>query len=189
MTISDRMTLDSTHTRLSHVLRSATLVSRSAAQPSQSTDSSGSLCVEIDSGNIVISKRTLIAALTICVLLALISMAAVAALLYREWARRREAQAAQRWGRKSHFDKRISEMRKEVDDGYSRQYKGCLAHEPENPEMGSDSPVELMLPERCWEVPAIPARAAAEDTDKDKRKSKAMSLFFDSGVGMWLPKK
>lgn len=55
--------------------------------------------------------------------------------------------------------------------------------------MGSDSPVELMLPERCWEVPAIPARAAAKGKDKDKRKSKAMSLFFDSGVGMWLPKK
>ena len=78
-------------------------------------------------------------------------------------------------------------MRKGVDDEYSRQYKGCLNHEPENPEMGSDSPVELMLPERCWEVPAIPARTA--DKDKNKRKSKTMSLFFDSGVGMWLPKR
>lgn len=76
-------------------------------------------------------------------------------------------------------------MRKEIDDQYSRQYSGCLTQEPENPEMGSDSPVELMLPERCWEVPAIPAKTA----DKSKRKSKAMSLFFDSGVGMWMPKR
>ena len=87
----------------------------------------------------------------------------------------------------SAIDQRISEMRKEIDAEYSRQYKGCLNHEPENPEMGSDSPVELMLPERCWEVPAVPARTA--DKDKNKRKSKAMSLFFDSGVGMWLPKR
>ena len=171
---------------INHVLRSPTLASRSP-QTSQSADSTGSLCVELHSGNIVISKRTLIAAITICVLLTLLSMLAVAALLYREWARRREEQAAQKWGRKSRFNQRISEMRKGVDDEYSRQYKGCLNHEPENPEMGSDSPVELMLPERCWEVPAIPARTA--DKDKNKRKSKTMSLFFDSGVGMWLPKR
>lgn len=78
-------------------------------------------------------------------------------------------------------------MRKEVDDEYSRQYKGCLTHEPENPEMGSNSPVELMLPERCWEVSAVPARTA--DKDKNKRKSKVLSLFFDGTTGMWMPKR
>ena len=76
-------------------------------------------------------------------------------------------------------------MQKDLDQEYSRQYSGCLSQEPENPEMGSDSPVELMLPERCWEVPATPARAV-ENTQK---KSKATSLFFDQGVGMWLPKR
>lgn len=78
-------------------------------------------------------------------------------------------------------------MRKELDNEYSRQYSGCLSHPEENPEMGSDSPVELMLPERCWEAPAIPATAV--DKDKSRRKSKAMSLFFDSRVGLWVPKR
>ena len=57
--------------------------------------------------------------------------------------------------------------------------------------MGSDSPVELMLPERCWEVPAVPARGVerAAAKEKNKRESKTMSLFFDHGVGMWLPKR
>ena len=161
--------------------------SQSQSQPSATaTDGTSSLCLDLhQSGNIVISRTTLIVAITICVFLTCISMLAVAALLYREWSRRREANAAKQWGRKSHVKQRISLMQKELDSQYSRQYSGCLHQEPENPEMGSDSPVELMLPERVWEAPTIPARNAG----KNKRKSKALSLFFDQKVGMWLPKR
>lgn len=70
---------------------------------------------------------------------------------------------------------------------FSRQYNGCLYNEPENPFMGSDSPVELMLPERVWEVHAVPAMPA-KVVEKDRRKSK-MSLFFDDTVGMWLSRR
>ena len=78
-------------------------------------------------------------------------------------------------------------MRKEVDDTYSRQYSGCLAHEPENPEMGSDSPVEMMFAEPR-EVPAIPARSIERDGNRHKRKSGVESLFFDQRAGLWFPK-
>ena len=111
-------------------------------------------------------------------------MLAVAALLYREWSRRREAKAAKQWGRNSRIEKRISSMRKELDDQYSRQYSGCLHLEPENPEMGGESPQELMLPERVWEVPAVPVKSA----NRSGRESRALSLFFDQALGMWLPK-
>ncbi|KAK3718008.1 hypothetical protein LTR37_005434 [Vermiconidia calcicola] len=149
------------------------------------SEASSHLCLEFEGDNIVISRRTLIAAIAICGLFTCLSMLVVAALLYREWTRRRQVNAAKAWGRKSRFEHRISIMRKEIDGEYSRQYSGYLQHEPENPEMGSDSPVELMLPERVWEAPTAPART----TDKTKRKSKAMSLFFDQGIGMWLPKR
>lgn len=83
-------------------------------------------------------------------------------------------------------------MRKEVDDSFSRQYSGCLVNEPENPEIGSDSPVELMLPEaRVWEAPAVPAAAAVAKVQGSVggRKSKVGSLFFDHGIGLWMPKR
>ena len=111
-------------------------------------------------------------------------MLAVAALLYREYARRREAQAAREWDRKTDVKQRISLMRNEVDNHYSRQYSGCLYQEQENPEMSSEGPVELMLDDRISEAPAIPARTA----NKNKRKSR-VSLVFDQAVGMWLPKR
>ena len=79
-------------------------------------------------------------------------------------------------------------LRKEVDDAFSRQYSGCLVNEPENPEMGSDSPIELMMAERIWEAPAVPATAKVQGRSGG-RKSKAGSLFFDSGFGVWMPKR
>ena len=185
MALNEGTRLHNLYPWLSHTKYSGTLTPRAEAQPSQSTGSS-SLCLELHNGsNIVISRRTLIAAISICVFLTCSSMLAVAILLYREWARRREAQAAKQWGRKSRVIKRISTVRKEIDDQYSRQYSGCLHQEPENPEMGSDSPVELMLEERVWEAPAVPARTA----NNNRRRSQAMSLFFDQGVGLWLPKR
>lgn len=173
--------------RLKRAAYSSSIASPSQSQPTQSaTAGTSSFCLDLhQSGNIVISRTTLIVAITICVFLTCISMLAVAALLYREWSRRREAKAAKQWGRKSRVNKRISLMRKEIDNQYSQQYSGCLHQEPENPEMGSDSPVELMLPERVWEAPAIPAQTAG----RTKRRSKALSLFFDQRVGMWLPKR
>jgi hypothetical protein len=73
-------------------------------------------------------------------------------------------------------------MRKEVDDEFSRKYSGCLVNVDENPEMGSDSPVELMLPERIWEVPGGPREAV--EMDRGRRKSTVKSLFFDHKAGL-----
>lgn len=176
--------LDDMYSRLSRTTYPAPLTIRDAS-PSSASGGTHSLCVELHGGNIVMSKTTLIAAFTICVLITCISMLAVAALLYREWARRREAKAAKQWGRKSRVDQRISCIRKEIDNQYSAQYSGCLHQEPENPEMGSESPVEMMFPERLCEAPAIAART----TNKNKRKSQALSLFFDQGIGVWMPKR
>jgi hypothetical protein len=44
-------------------------------------------------------------------------------------------------------------MRKEIDGEYSRQFSGCLQHEPENPEMGSDDPVSH--PELCKSISCL----------------------------------
>lgn len=75
-------------------------------------------------------------------------------------------------------------LRKEVDDSFSRQFQGCLVNEPENPEMGSDSPVEIgLVEERVWEVPATPAPAPAVLGGKQK------SLWFDEECGLWVPKR
>lgn len=55
---------------------------------------------------------------------------------------------------------------------------------PENPEMGSDSPLEMGTVERVWEVPATNAKSGS-----GTRRDKAKSLFFDYGVGVWMPKR
>ncbi len=133
----------------------------------------------------VISKRTLIIAAALCVLFTCLSLLAATLLIYREWARRRQTKAAKNWGRKSRYEHRISLMRKEVDMEYSKHYTGYAHNEPENPEMGSDSPVEMRADVRLCEAPAVPALAV----DKTKRKNKALSLIFDQGVGVWLPRR
>lgn len=78
-------------------------------------------------------------------------------------------------------------MRKDIDDEYSRQFSGCLHHEPENPEMGSDDPVELGPGGGLVEAPETTTTTATGT--RHARRSKAMSLFFDQGLGMWLPKR
>lgn len=77
-------------------------------------------------------------------------------------------------------------LRKEVDDAYSRQYgPGCFLNPiPENPEMGSESPVEIGAVERVWEVDG-----GTMEKEVGTRKSKGKSLFFDYGVGVWMPKR
>jgi len=144
-------------------------------------------CVQIGSNELVISRTTLIVTLTICIFITCLSLVFVVALTYREFARRREAKAARSWGRKSVYSRRLSIARQQIDESYSRQYSGCLVNEPENPFLRSDSPVEIMMEERVWEIPAIPATTAVGG-GRAKRKSR-LSLWFDHGVGVWLPKK
>ncbi|KAK4548939.1 hypothetical protein LTR36_008712 [Oleoguttula mirabilis] len=156
---------------------------RSSAETATSATIS-TTCVELHDGEIVISRTTLITAITICIFITCLSILLICALLYRACARRRQAKAAKAWGRKSTYNHRISHMQKQLDQEYSRQYSGCLHNDTENPFLGSDSPVELMLPERIWEAPAVPAKVAG----KDRRKSK-ISLFFDDAVGLWVSRK
>lgn len=89
-------------------------------------------------------------------------------------------------------------MRKEVDDAYTRQYKGVWVSDVvENPEMGSDSPVEMSVERRVWEVPAVPAvpstfqrsdTAPAVPPKAAGRSAGRKSLWFDQVSGLWLPK-
>ncbi|KAK5168620.1 uncharacterized protein LTR77_005929 [Saxophila tyrrhenica] len=162
------------------------------SEPSAGNNTTSNLCLSLSSSSdsqVLISRRTLIVTLALCALLTLLSMAAASLLLYREIARRRQTKVAKKWGRQSRFNHRISLMRKEIDTEYSKHYTGYLQHEPENPEMGSDSPVEMMPPERLCEVPAIPALAANKNAGTPKGRWKTMSLVFDQGVGMWMPKR
>lgn len=181
-TVSESIKMSIPHILVRH---SSNIYARS--QPS-SLSNSTNLCVELEGGHIVISKRTLILSIGLCAFLTCVSLLAATALLYREWSRRRQTKAAKAWGRKSRYENRISFMRKEIDTSFTRQYSGCLHNNPENPEMGSDSPVELMLPERLCEAPTTPA-IPPQTAGKSKRKTNAMSLFFDEGHGMWLPKR
>ena len=83
---------------------------------------------------------------------------------------------------------RISMMRKEVDNSYSRQYSGCLVNEPENPFLVPRSPVELMHSERVCEAPdvSVPVSGAVSaPTIKDEREARAKSLLFDTAKGQW----
>lgn len=148
----------------------------------RSTTSNHALCVDLDAGKIVISRTTLIAAIAVCIIITCISLLTVAIFIYREWKRCRQTQAATAWSR----SQRISVMRKEIDDQYSRQYSGYLYQEPENPFMRSESPVELMHPEHVCEAPATPPPTVEGSS---KGKNSRISLLFDPGVGLWMPKK
>ncbi|KAH9819795.1 hypothetical protein Tdes44962_MAKER05195 [Teratosphaeria destructans] len=140
-------------------------------------------------GHITLPRAPFIAAITLSALLTTLSLLHLTLSTYRAHARRREAQQATTWGRTSTYNRRLSLMRQAIDQSYARQYSGCLVPAIENPEMGSESPVELMLEERVWEAPAVPAAAAAAPgsfkSGEGGRKPRR-SLFFDSAVGLWL---
>ncbi|RMZ09895.1 hypothetical protein D0864_01394 [Hortaea werneckii] len=139
-----------------------------------------------DEGKLVISRATFIITLTVSIFFTLVSLLLVTALLYREWSRRRETARAKTWGRKSIYRNRISYAKKAVDLEFSSQYSGCLVNVPENPEMGTDSPVEIGTEQRiCREAPAVPARTV---TSKDVNKSKR-SLYCGDGAGFWMPRR
>ncbi|RMX72504.1 hypothetical protein D0869_14549 [Hortaea werneckii] len=103
-----------------------------------------------DEGKLVISRATFIITLTVSIFFTLVSLLLVTALLYREWSRRRETARAKTWGRKSIYRNRISYAKKAVDLEFSSQYSGCLVNVHENPEMGTDSPVEMGAEQRIW---------------------------------------
>ncbi|CAK4033148.1 vacuolar carboxypeptidase Cps1 [Lecanosticta acicola] len=155
-------------------------------------------CEYIGPNQLLISRPAFIAILTILTTITLLSLLSLATILYRQHLHQRKILA---WGRRSRYGARISIMRKEIDDSFTRQYKGCWVGEVvENPEMGSWSPVEMATERRVWEmesagpaknknkmvevpaVPAVPGRAAG-------RRSKVGSLFFDPGSGLWMPKR
>ncbi|KAI7500688.1 hypothetical protein KC367_g3467 [Hortaea werneckii] len=138
-----------------------------------------------DEGKLVISRATFIITLTISIFFTLVSLLLVTALLYREWSRRRETARAKTWGRKSIYRNRISYAKKAVDLEFSSQYSGCLVNVHENPEMGTDSPVEIGAEQRIWEAPAVPARTVP---GKDVNKIKP-SLHCGDRAGYWMPHK
>ncbi|KAI7219271.1 hypothetical protein KC333_g3080 [Hortaea werneckii] len=138
-----------------------------------------------DEGKLVISRATFIITLTVSIFFTLVSLLLVTALLYREWSRRRETARAKTWGRKSIYRNRISYAKKAVDLEFSSQYSGCLVNVHENPEMGTDSPVEMGEVQRIWEAPTVPARiATSKDVNKNKR-----SLHSGDVAGFWMPQK
>ncbi|KAI7357542.1 hypothetical protein D0862_03972 [Hortaea werneckii] len=138
-----------------------------------------------DEGKLVISRATFIITLTVSIFFTLVSLLLVTALLYREWSRRRETARAKTWGRKSIYRNRISYAKKAVDLEFSSQYSGCLVNVHENPEMGTDSPVEMGAEQRIWEAPAVPARTVSgKDVNTSKR-----SLHCGDGAGFWMPRR
>ncbi|KAK4947168.1 hypothetical protein LTR10_013939 [Elasticomyces elasticus] len=144
-------------------------------------------CTNLQDGELIISRTTFIVATTLCIFITTTSLLGLAIFAYREYARQRQTEEAKAWGRRSRYVNRISMARKQVDFSYSNQYGGCLVNIPENPELGPDGPVEIMERENLCEVPALPARAAGEGR-RDARRSRFMSLFFDQGLGVWVPK-
>ncbi|KAK3643855.1 hypothetical protein LTR56_009950 [Elasticomyces elasticus] len=144
-------------------------------------------CANLQDGELVISRTTFIVAITLCIFITTTSLLGLAIFAYREYARQRQTEEAKAWGRRSRYVNRVSMARKQVDFHYSNQYGGCLVNIPENPELGPDGPVEIMERERLCEVPAIPARTVGEGR-RDARRSRFMSLFFDQGLGVWVPK-
>ena len=81
-------------------------------------------------------------------------------------------------------------MRKEVDDSISRQFSGCLYNDtPENPFLSGteEQPVEMSCEWRVCEAPA--AVPVAKVVGREGRRSRVMSLFFDHGHGVWMPKR
>ncbi|KXT04062.1 hypothetical protein AC578_4905 [Pseudocercospora eumusae] len=168
-------------------------------------------CSDLNSNKITISRTTLIITLTIFIFTTLSSLLILCALLYRHHHRRKQNQEASSWGRRSRFIQVSEKQRdhmKEIDDEYSRQYRGVWNSAPvENPEMGSDSPIEIAERDRgVWEVASTPVlgpcgrKRVKEEVGGEKevvgsreRERRGvigrMSLFFDERVGVWMPKR
>ena len=145
-------------------------------------------CIELSVHEIVFSRTTLIIVLTLCVAITGISLIGLSALGYRTWTRHQQDKEARSRGQSAQYRQRISMMRKEVDDSYSRQYSGYSASEPDNPFLAPRSPVELMHSE-VWEVPGTAVSSeppTTTTTTTDERETKVENLFFDGAKGRWL---
>lgn len=144
-------------------------------------------CIEISVDEIVFSKTTFFVVMAVCVAMTGLSLLALSILGWREWNRRCEEKQAREYGRASRYQQRVSMLRKEVDNSYSRQYSGCLVNEPENPFLAPTpsprprSPVELMHTERVCEVPA----GSTTEQEEIERARKGRSLLFDNAKGQW----
>jgi hypothetical protein len=149
---------------------------------SSSSEDDNHVCIELSVHEIVFSRTTLIIVLTLCVAITGLSLLILTAVGYRAWIRHRLDKAARSHGRNSKYVQRISMMRKEVDNSYSRQYSGCLVNEPENPFLVPRSPVELMHSERVWEAPDVPVSVPMIE---DERETRVKSLLFDNAKGQW----
>ncbi|EME42037.1 hypothetical protein DOTSEDRAFT_72962 [Dothistroma septosporum NZE10] len=166
---------------------------------SSSTSNATTPCPRTTIGphQILLPKTPFIVIATFLSLTTLFSLIALALLLYRQFSRARQLERAKTWGRQSKFyesrGKRISLMRKEVDDSFSRQYSGVLATVHENPEMGSDSPVEICERDpRVWELADGggsgkygKVTGLREKEEEERRRS----LFFCRDLGVWMPKR
>lgn len=155
------------------------------ASPTSLPEDDDHTCIQLSVHEIIFSRTTLIVVLTLCVAITGFSLLVLAAVGYRAWLRHREDKIARSHGRNSKYMQRISMMRKEVDNSYSRQYSGCLVNEPENPFLVPRSPVELMHSERVCEAPDVPVHVSASPATKDGRETRAKSLLFDTAKGQW----
>lgn len=201
--------------RLPRQTRTFGNLDRRYAQPPSTTTLPPPSCLEDNNCSLLprnyisLPRTTFILVLTLLITLTLTSTLGLAILLYRRHARRRQSQQAKTWGRKSRYLNRISVARKQLDDDFRRQYHGVFVNVVENPELGSDSPVELGWEERVWEMPnvetkrekrlpplpEIPESVRVREglgngvPGANGRGGGRKSLFFCDGVGVWLPKR
>ena len=78
----------------------------------------------------------------------------------------------------------------EVDDSFSRQYSGVLTTVVENPEMGSESPVEICERDpRVWELVGGGSVRYGRFKAPVEEKEARGSLFFCRDLGVWMPKR
>ncbi|KAK0945707.1 hypothetical protein LTR29_002819 [Friedmanniomyces endolithicus] len=167
------------------------LSSRSTSPGIVHNTTTNTTCTLLTPRDLVLPRTTFIATLVLCLVITTTSLLALAALAYREYARQCQAAEAKAWGRRSRYIHRVSLARKQVDLSYSCQFSGCLVNAVENPEMGVEGPVEIGEREGLCEVPALasPARAAeVVEGMRDGRRSRFMSLVFDHGLDVWVPR-
>ena len=156
----------------------SSITSRSPNSTSLSTSSTDhDLCIELDAGKLVIDRKTLIIAISICVVVTCVSALCFAILLYREWSRRRDIKQAKIRRCKSLLGDRVSGMRKgdDDDDEYWRQHDKCFQHESGSQYAGSPISgglAELMQPERLCEVPAVPPKQTTERSTAEDRSGR-----------------
>ncbi|CAK1367252.1 hypothetical protein CB0940_10557 [Cercospora beticola] len=168
-------------TYLEHAIRTRRMdVIRHAADSTRNTGTlaarSAPACYELQNHEIVISRATLIAVVVLCSILTISSIVLFSVLLCRKWRRSRESRNAEVWGRQSFYrhqdNRRVSLARKDVDDEFSRQYRGVLGTVVETQELGAES----VAIERG-------TRVEAWDDEKEKLRPKFVDVELDLESG------